>query len=148
MDAVVADATKGYPIVSAEGQIVAYRRSAAAQKLYLAYALGTPRKQPAESWLAFDPEELDTLDGCRAAAISIMQAQIAGKVDDEAANAYRQTVDLAMKSLQFQASQDQELRLAEAGAESIILDAADPDIAGQIQRAVDAINAPSEDDDD
>lgn len=144
--AVEDDAIKGYPIPDSEGRIVGYRRSAAAQKMYLAYMLGAPPKMCPP--MRIDEQQLETVDGCRAAYMDIMRELAAGNLDHDSAAALRATVEGAVRTHQVQASQEHELMLASAGSESIILDAADPDIAGQIQRAVDAINAPSEDDDD
>lgn len=145
-DALAEDAIKGEPVYSIKGDQVGMHREAAKMRLFADYAWGRPRKQAAPSWRAFEPADLDSLAGCRAVASSIMQAQVAGILDDEAATAYRSTVELAMRSLQMGASQDQDLRLGEAGGESIILDAGDPDIEGQLRQALEAINAPRHDD--
>ena len=118
------DAIVGEPICDQDGEIIGYRRDSAKMRLFADYAYGKPRKKAAGTpGLTFDPAQLDTLDGCRSAAVKIMQWQMAGRIDDDLAQSLRGTVDLAIKTHTAQSGVDvmdalgdgAELIFAEAG---------------------------------
>ena len=120
VDGITEDATTGVPIVNKDGEIEGYRRSAAAQKLWTAYVLGTPRKATAlPPREGIEDIDLGTVDGCMQAAMEILRQQIAGAIDDDQAAALRATVDLAMKAHQIKSGERATDVLEEMGAQIV-----------------------------
>lgn len=123
VDGITEDATTGVPIVNKDGEIEGYRRSAAAQKLWTSYVLGSPRKAtavpPGEAIESLETIDLGTIDGCMAGAMEILRLQVAGAIDDEAAASYRSTVDLAMKAIQLQQGERATETLEQMGAQIV-----------------------------
>ena len=125
VDAVTEDATVGSPLtVDEEGNATSrHPRSAAAQKLWTAYVLGTPRKEPfTHRESVIDPDGLDTLEGCRAASKAILKAQLANAVDADEAQSLRQTVMLAMDTLKAENTARQTEAIEDLASDFVVLE--------------------------